>query len=402
MKRIYEDVVVDHISSNRQMLFIMGPRQVGKTTTTQAVGTLQPDFFYYNWDNDNDRQILLKGTTEIASQSKLEALTEKPPLIVFDEIHKFKKWKQLLKGLYDSYPNQAHILATGSAKLNVYRRGGDSLMGRYFPFRFHPLSIAEIVNPTIPSTELRLEPQKISPEDLEKLLTFGGYPDPFINGTARFYNRWKNTRLEKLFKEDIRDLTRVQEIDQLQTMALLLQNQVGQNTTYDSLAGKVRVSANTIRSWLSILKSLYFCFDIRPWSKNVTRSLIKEPKYYLWDWSLCEDPGARIENFVASHLLKAVHFWTDFGFGEYDLHYLRDKSQREVDFVITKNKKPWMLIEVKSAERPLSPSLKYYQDMIQAPYAFQLAFDAPFVNKNCFESSTPKVVPATTFLSQLI
>ena len=402
MKRIYEAVILDHIKLYRQMLFIMGPRQVGKTTTTYNVGELWKNFTYYNWDKDEDREIILSGASAIAQQAKLENLAKKAPLLIFDEIHKFKKWKLFLKGLYDSYPNQAHILATGSAKLNVYRRGGDSLMGRYFPFRFHPLSIAEIVNPSIPKTEIRSKPKQISDHDFDKLLKYGGYPDPFINGTDRFYNRWKNLRLEKLFKEDIRDLTRVQELDQLQTMALLLQNQIGQNTSYESLAKKVRVSSNTIRNWFSILKNIYYCFEVRPWSKNITRSLLKEPKYYLWDWSLCEDPGARAENFVASHLLKAVHFWTEYGFGDYDLYYLRDKDQREVDFVITKNKQPWILIEVKNSMQNLSPSLIYFQQMIQAPYAFQLTFDTPFINKNCFISSRPIIVPAKTFLSQLI
>ena len=403
MKRIYEKVIIDHIKNYRQMLFVMGPRQVGKTTTCYNVGESWKNFFYFNWDREEDREQILKGANEIAARANLDSLTKKEPVIIFDEIHKFKKWKLFLKGFYDSYPNKAHVLATGSAKLNVYRRGGDSLMGRYFPFRFHPFSVAEIVNTTIPESEIRPEPKKISDEDFEKLWKFGGYPDPYITGTERFYNRWKKLRLEKLFKEDIRDLTRVQELDQLQIMANLIQSQVGQNTIYDSLAKKVRVSSNTIRNWFSILTNIYYCFEVRPWSKNVTRSLLKEPKYYLWDWSLCDDIGARSENFVALHLLKAVHFWTDYGLGDYDLYYLRDKDQREVDFVITKNKKPWILVEVKNSEQNLSPSLIYFKDMLKVEYAFQVVFNMPYVNKSCFDvQDKPLVVPAKTFLSQLI
>lgn len=402
MQRIYEAVILEHIRQYRQMLFLMGPRQVGKTTTTYQVGKKWKNFIYYNWDKDVDRAAILAGTTAIAQRAHLAHLTKKAPLLIFDEIHKFKNWKLFLKGLYDSYPHQAHILATGSAKLNVYRRGGDSLMGRYFPFRFHPLSVAEIVNPVLPRSELRPTPKKIKSTDFAKLWQFGGYPDPFINGTERFYNRWQTLRLEKLFREDIRDLTRVQELDQLQMMATLLQHQVGQNTTYDSLAKKVRVSSNTIRNWLTILKHLYYCFELRPWSKNITRSLLKEPKYYLWDWSLCENVGARAENFVAAHLLKAVHFWTDYGFGAYELYYLRDKEQREVDFLITKNQQPWLLVEVKHAEQQLSPNLVYFQQQTQAPYAIQVNFSLPFVAKSCFAAQQPVVVPVTTFLSQLI
>ncbi|HLB93989.1 MAG TPA: ATP-binding protein [Candidatus Babeliales bacterium] len=402
MKRIYEAVILEHIKRERQMLFIMGPRQVGKTTTTQKVGLVWKKYHYYNWDRDTDRKLIRRGVTPLANQLQLTASTKPTPLLIFDELHKYRPWKLFLKGLYDSYPHQAHILATGSAKLNVYRRGGDSLMGRYFSFRFHPLSIAEIVDPSLPKGVIRKKPKPISAHAFEKLIKFGGYPDPFINGTVRYYNRWKKLRLEKLFREDIRDLTRVQELDQLQLMARLLQAQIGQNTSYDSLAKKVRVSSNTIRNWFGILKDLYYCFEVRPWSKNITRSLLKEPKYYLWDWSLCADLGALAENFVASHLLKAVHFWTDYGFGDYELYYLRDKDQREVDFLIVKDQQPWILVEVKNSTQGLSPALGYFQQMTGAPHAFQLSFTAPFVAKNCFEIRRPTIVPASTFLSQLI
>jgi hypothetical protein len=174
-------------------------------------------------------------------------------------------------------------------------------------------------------------------------------------------------------------------------------------TNYSELAKKIHVSSETVRRWIETLKALYYCFSIQPWTTNISKSLLKEPKIFLWDWSLAEDKGQRLENFVASHLLKAVHFWTDRGFGDYELYFLRDKEQREVDFLVTKDKKPWFLVEVKSSSHQgISKSLYYFQEQTGAPHAFQVAFDLPYVQKDCFSHKKPLIVPATTLLSQLI
>ncbi|MCB1108775.1 MAG: DUF4143 domain-containing protein, partial [Chlamydiia bacterium] len=168
-------------------------------------------------------------------------------------------------------------------------------------------------------------------------------------------------------------------------------------------ATKLRVSDNTVKNWLKALKGLYYCFEITPWSKNVIRSLIKEPKYYLWDWSLCKDSGARAENFIASHLLKAVHFWNDYGFGEFGLYFVRNKDKKEVDFLVSKDNKPWFLVEVKAhRNKELSPALIDFHRELKTEYALQVVVDLPYVNKSCFASKMPIIVPAKTFLSQLI
>ena len=172
--------------------------------------------------------------------------------------------------------------------------------------------------------------------------------------------------------------------------------------TYQTLAKALWITAKTARRWVNALKAVYYCFLVRPWSKNISRSLIKEPKIYLYDWSLCNDLGARAENFVAQHLLKAVHYWTDHGLGDYGLYYLRDKDKREVDFLVTRNDKPWFLAEVKNGSRTLSPHLEYFQKMTGAEHAFQICMDLDYVDRNCFSYHQPIVVPAITFLSQLI
>lgn len=402
LKRIYEAVVEEHLMANRQMLFLVGPRQVGKTTISLEVSETYKPHFYFNWDVQSDRTKILEGPDAVARAMQLDTLRSSLPLVVFDELHKYGKWKTFLKGFFDKYSKSVHIIVTGSARLDVYKAGGDSLMGRYFSYRLHPLSVGEILDPTLKETEIS-EPKKINDEEFSNLITFGGFPEPFLKQTSQFYTRWKKTRAQQLFEGDLRDLTRIQELGQIQVLAEVLRQQVGQLTSYTELAKKVNVSIDTIRRWLDTLKAFYYCYTLQPWSKNVVRSLLKEPKVYLWDWSFIADVGARAENFIASHLLKAVHFWTDRGWGDYGLYFLRDKEKREVDFLISKNGKPWFLVEAKnSSNGSPSQSLYYFQKMLGVEFAIQVAIEMDYVDRSCFESSRPIIVPAKTLLSQLL
>lgn len=294
-------------------------------------------------------------------------------------------------------------MVTGSARLDVYRAGGDSLMGRYFPYRLHPMSIAEIVNPVIRENEIAPMPKKIADEDFYALFNFGGFPEPFLRRSIQFYSRWKKLRSQQLFQEDLRELTRIHELGQIQILAELIKQQAGQLMNYSTFAKKINVSVDTIKRWIQTLKSFYFCFTIQPWTKNITRSLLKEPKIYLWDWALIDDEGAKVENFIASHLLKAVDFWNDRGLGDYGLFYLRDKEKREVDFLIVRQGKPWILVEAKNSDNSgISPALYYYQDLTKADFAFQVVLKMDYVDRNCFLDHKPRIVPAKTFLSQLV
>ena len=402
MKRSYEEVIEEHLTQNRQMLFLMGLRQVGKTTTSLEVSSLKSNHYYFNWDNQAHRLLIMEGQEAIAKHMNLDKMQMEPSVVVFDEIHKFPKWKDFLKGFFDVYGKATKIIVTGSARLDVLKFGGDSLMGRYFLYRLHPLSIREIMDTSLSDEEIK-PPKQISDKDLEDLLVFGGFPEPFIQKNTRFYNRWKKLRFKQLFQEDLQDITNIQEVGQLQVLTELLKKQAGQLVTYSQLAKKIHVSGETVRRWIETLKALYYCFSIQPWSKNVSRSLLKEPKVFLWDWSLVLDKGQRLENFVASHLLKAIHFWTDRGFGDYSLYFLRDKEKREVDFLVTKNDQPWFLVEVKaSSHTGLSKSLFHFQKETKARHALQVAFDLAYIDQNCFSYNEPVIVPASTFLSQLI
>ncbi len=403
MKRQYGDVLVSHFSSLQQMVMVSGPRQVGKTTLARAMRS-ERELFYFNWDDFDDRELLLQGGKALAQHIGLDQLRPYTPLLVLDEIHKFSKWKQLVKGFYDKYQGQCHILITGSARMDVYKKGGDSLMGRYFNYRLHPLSVREVMNVTQVDdhTDIRM-PQVLPNEDFEALLTWGGFPEPYLKRDRRFFNRWSKLREQQLLQEDVRELTQVQGLAQLEVLAVLLKHQAGQLTSYSNLAKKVRVSVDTIRRWLGILEAMYYCFTIRPWTKNITRSLLKEPKYYLWDWAQCTDIGARNENFIASHLLKAVHYWSDTGLGDYELFFLRDKEKREVDFLVSKDGEAWFIVEVKSSmNQPLSSSLEVFAKQLKVDHVFQVAIDGEYVDKNVFDLKHPVIVPAKTFLSQLV
>ncbi|HEY4662889.1 MAG TPA: ATP-binding protein [Candidatus Humimicrobiaceae bacterium] len=402
IKRIYTSVINEHFKNHRQMIFLSGPRQAGKTTVSLMAKEFTSQFSYLNWDNLDHRKIVLEGVESVASFAGLDRLTLEEPIIVFDEIHKYSKWKTFLKGFFDTYKEKVKIIVTGSSRLDIYKKGGDSLMGRYFPYRLHQLSIAELQRVELSGKEINVPLQSKS-NDFEKLLKNGGFPEPFIKNNPRFLNRWKTLRQEQLIREDLRDLSRIQELGQIEILAEILKHQSGQLTNYSSIAKKVNASSDTIRRWIKTLQSFFYCFTVQPWSKNIPRSLIKEPKIYLWDWINVEEEGSRVENLVASHLLKAVHFWTDCGFGQYDLWFIRDKERREVDFLVSQDKKPWFLIEVKlSSNGGISKNLAYFQDKIKAKHAFQVVFDMDYIPRDCFKHSEPIIVPAQTFLTQLV
>lgn len=401
MERTYHSVIQEHIEKYDQMIFLSGPRQVGKTTLAQSLKNTTDYFLYLNWDDTDDRERILQGPNAILADLKLDKLLMKKPILVFDEIHKYPKWKNYVKGIYDHHKNQLKIVVTGSSRLNAYRRGGDSLMGRYFLYRLHPFSIGELL-----STKLReeplLKPSKLNDAQYEALFKFGGFPEPFLKQETRFYNRWEGLRHQQLLKDDLREISEIQELAQLEILTILIAKQSGQLCNFSQFSKKVRVQDTTIRRWINVLEELYYCFRIKPWAKNVTRSLIKEPKLYLWDWSKVDDSGARVENLVAAHLHKAIHYWTDTGIGKYELFYLRDKEKREVDFLITQNATPWMLIEVKSSSNEsLSPSLYHFAKQLNPQYTFQLAYDMPYIDFDIAKLKQPMVIPMRTFLSQL-
>ena len=403
MNRIYETLLTDHFASMRQMAFLSGPRQSGKTTLAKMA---LPDARYFSYDAPHDSLLIQRGGDAIASSLSLSQDEKRANQgsVIFDEIHKFPRWKNMLKGFFDVYGDNRRlkIAVTGSARLNVYKRGGDSLMGRYFLYRLHPLSVGELGSTEIDTNDIFRKPVDVEVSTVESLLQLGGFPEPFLNGTMKFKARWHRMRLEQLFTEDIRDLSRVQDIRQIRQLSELLAARVSGGVNVAALSSDLGASQPTVANWISLLESIYFSYEVRPWHNNVASSIRKQPKIYLWDWSQVADEGARKENFVASHLMKAVHWWTDCGLGEFELCYIRDKMQREVDFLVVRDGKPFMLVECKSSySETLSPSLVHFKKVLNVPLAWQVAFDRPVSDFVPDESTSPSRISVADLMKIL-
>ena len=373
---------------DQKMAFISGPRQVGKTTLGKQL--LKDIRNYFSWDQTEFRKIWNQFPEKI-----LEKIGKGP--VLFDEIHKDRKWKSKIKGIYDSHSNELPILITGSAKLDVYRKGSDSLLGRYIPYRLHPFSVAENSNPSFPNHILQKFKVSYKWEDL---LCLGGYPEPLLRGTEKKAQRWSRLRLDRLAYEEIRDIKVLSDLNAFRVLLDLIPEKVGSLFSFNSLKEDVGVAYGTVRDWVLLSEILYYGFFIKPYAKKFKRAIRSEPKFYLYDILQINEKAKRTENLAALHLLKACHFWTDIGEGFFDLSFVRDKEKREVDFLIVKNNKPWILIECRSKSKNLSPHLIYYAKKLKTPLNFQLV-DEPRYDKQ-HPISNIRVMGYEKFFSGLV
>ncbi|MCC5816156.1 MAG: ATP-binding protein [Leptospira sp.] len=332
------------------MVFIGGPRQVGKTTLSlQFLKPSKPSNpNYMNWDNLEDKSKILKNQLPLSA-----------PILVLDEIHKYRLWRNLLKGLYDKFHSDTKFIVTGSARLDYYRRGGDSLLGRYRYFRLHPFSLPEYS-------------KNLSQKDLDTLLKFGGFPEPLFEQDEDNHRIWIRDRMAKVILEDLRDLENVKEVSLVLLLAETLPSKVGSPLSLKSMEEDLQVSMPTIKRWLQLLEWMYYCYQIRPYGSPKIRAVKKLQKVYLWDWSQVEDKGARFENLVAGHLLKYCHFIEDTKGYTMELCYLRDTDGREIDFVVLQNKKPIFAVECKSGDKDISKHIGYFRDRTAIPAFYQV------------------------------
>jgi len=348
MKRYLESYLKKDL--NKKILLISGPRQSGKTTLSKMI---TESYDYLNFDNTDNRPDFIEKSWDRNKE-----------LIIFDEAHKMKKWKSWLKGIYDSEGIPPGLLVTGSARLDTYRKAGDSLAGRFFQFRLHPLDLKEI-NSIIKPSDMEKE--------LEKMMNTGGFPEPYLEADLRFYNRWKKSHLDIIIKQDLIDLEKVQEISSIETLIQLLKKRVGSPVSYSSLARDLQCSDKTVKHWCTILENMYVIFKVIPYHKNIARSTLKSPKFYFYDTGqVTEDYSLRLENTVACALLKEIHFREDC-FGEsMQLYYLRNKEGREIDFLITNNDKPQIMIEVKWGDKSISPNFNTFSQYFPGVKKIQL------------------------------
>lgn len=359
-----------------KMVFLGGPRQVGKTTLAVTFLPTQSkeDPGYLTWDSRIDRLILQK-----------EQLPLQHKLLVLDEVHKYKHWRNLVKGYFDKLFPKINFLVTGSARLDLYRHGGDSLHGRYFYHRLHPLSLCEInKNPT--------------PSDLRDLLNFGGFPEPFLKGSKSFLARWQKSRIDRIFQEDIRDLESVKDLACLELLFDALPERQTSPISLRSIARDLEVSHDSVSHWLDIFERMYLIFRVSPYGGPKIRAVKKEQKLYFWDWTHASDEGTRFENLVAQQLLKYCHHLEDTEGAKMELRYLRDIDGREVDFVVLSKRQPLFAVECKTGNKKVSPSCSYYRLRTQIPRFYQVHLGTEDFGD---ENSGTRVLPFTKFCVEL-
>ncbi|MFH1729668.1 MAG: ATP-binding protein [Pseudomonadota bacterium] len=382
-QRYLKDFINKLALERYKMAFISGPRQCGKTVLSKMILNENKLGSYNNWDDIDFRRIWTKNPKLI--YDNIDSKNINKSIVVLDEIHKERTWKNRLKGLFDT-KSPCKIIVTGSARLNVYKKGGDSLMGRYLNFRLHPFTVGEL------HKTVKLKPneiikqifkEKIPTQNQSKkyfktiidLMNLGGFPEPFLEGSEEIARIWRSGRHEKIVREDLRDLSRISELSKVEMLMTLLPAKVSNPMSIQSLREDLEVAHETCSRWLNYLKELYFIFELKPYYKSISRSLKKEEKIYLWDWSELKEKGALYENMLASHLLKSVHFWNDTGKGSFDLHYLRDKEKREIDFLITNDKLPWLAIEAKLKKHELDNNNLAFIKKVNCKHYIQLVLE---------------------------
>lgn len=335
MKRYLNDFIAKDLSE--KIVILTGARQSGKTTLSKQIN---PSYDYLNYDSADNRVMMSQKSWD-----------RKKSIIIFDELHKMKGWKRWLKGVYDTEGIPPQLLVTGSARLDTYKKMGDSLAGRYFQFRLHPIDLKEGIKYYSNDVD----------QVFKQLWECSGFPEPFVRGDSTFYRRWRRSHLDIILRQDLIDLYTGHDIKSIETLVVLLKNRIGSSVSYSNLARDLQRDPNTIKRWLQLLEDLYIIFRVTPYHKKIARSLLKEPKYYFYDFVYAEEEGARLENLVACSLLKEIQFIEDTLGLDASLHYLRTKDGKEIDFLICIEKKPTHIIEVKWSDDSPATGFTYFQ-----------------------------------------
>lgn len=363
--RYLTDAIRRDALARRKIAMVSGPRQVGKSTLAKSLLSSPHNYFLYDEEDFRRRW----------SKSPAEAISGRGEgVVVLDEIHKDRKWKLKLKGLYDTRGRESPLIVTGSARLEHFRKGSDSLMGRYFPYRLLPFTVAE--------GAISVSPDEVGQNrrvnfPWEDVVRFGGFPEPLLGSSEQEAQRWSRLRIDRLVLEDSRDFLNISDLNAFRVLIDLLPERVGSLLSVNSLREDVGKAYATVRSWLGVLDALYYSFTIRPYAARLNRALRAEPKLYLLDTLAIPAALAskRMENQVALHLLKACTYWTDTAQGEFDLRFIRTKERREVDFFVLRDRKPWMLVECKTGEKEPAKDLIAFTKILKPVHSFQLISD---------------------------
>lgn len=408
MERLIGTYLFDPELTAGKMIFLSGPRQVGKTTFARAwLKSAGSEGTYFNWD---DPSVMLAYTRNPLHFHNIidENFKGKRVPVVFDEIHKQRGWRNLLKGLFDAQGERIDLLVTGSARLGFIQKSGDSLLGRYFSFQMFPLGLPEVIahfsfilrdeRPLADGKRLaalaREASKKESEGGLALLVKFGGFPEPLVRGSERFHRRWQAEYKKLLTKDEIRDISRVSDLKGIETLVELLPTKVGSPLSIPSLSSDLNRKYDTVKNWLEMLEALYMVFTLRPWHKNISRAIKKEKKLYFSDWSFISDSGRKFENLIAMALCRMAARFTESGIGQFEICYIRDREKREVDFVLVKDNVPIALFEAKTADSIVSAGASYFSHKLSIPL-FQIALRAKKVE---MFSGDRFLIPAANFL----
>lgn len=392
------------LESGKGMIFLAGPRQAGKTTLARIISDSFANNLYFNWDIVDHRIRLLENPVFFES---VELKDQSVPLIILDEIHKYKDWKNYLKGIFDQFRGKYKFLISGSGRLDIYQKGGDSLAGRYYLFHLWPFTISELGGQNSTIEKFLEDPLYITMKKKDKLReiwnrlsVLSGFPEPYLSNKITTYRRWSNTYSKQLIREDIRDLTGIKSIGSIETLYHMLPSKIASPISIPSFACDLKVTYNSINSWLSAFERFFLVFSISPWSKRIARAIQKERKVYLWDIPRIKEPSARFENMVAIELFRAVTAWNDLGYGQFALNFIKNKEQQEVDFLIVDGDEPVLLIKTKLANTTPSPVLIKFQNALNIP-AVQLVNEGDGYRMFSNNGQPILVAPAFQWLAQL-
>jgi predicted AAA+ superfamily ATPase len=386
----FHDLLLRERLPHCRTAFVSGPAQVGRTTSCKALSTR-----YLDWDDVAHRLLILKGPEAVAKHLDLDRSRE--VTVVFDNLQGHRGWKDFLRKFQLRCSSRVRVVVT------LLSHQG-KLPSRSSLVRINPWTVGECARKGLVATPIEV-PAAVSEEDWMALLEHGGFPEPFRKRDARFTQRWHARRQTDLIDHALPRLAAVRDPSLLQMLGLLLSDRSANPIVYSDLSRQLGVSVDTVTRWVGLLVELQYGFCVRPWFSGVPKALRKEPRWFLRDWSAVLDPSARMRTLVACHLLKAVEGWTDLGFGRFELRYVRDKLQREVDFLVLRDRKPWFLVAV-AGESPrggVAPSvLGHFQRVTRARHAFHMVMAAAFSSADCFALEEPAVVSARTLLSQLL
>jgi len=367
MKRPMYQRMFQDLSGYKQMVFVAGPMQAGKTFLTKMIAQKFTNSYYFNWDIIDEKRKLIENPS---FYENINLKDDSTPLVIFDELHKFPDWKNYLKNVFDRDKDNFKFIVSGSGRLDLFQKGGDSLAGRYLLFHLWPFTLAELSGSNLNFEKFIKNPLKInlkkntSIQIWEDLKLYSGFPDPYLQKDARFYKIWSNTYKKQLLREDIRDLSSLRSSENVEILYSLLPSKIGSLLSMANLSRDIKVSFDSIKSWLALFENFFMVFRISPWTAKISRAITKEKKIYLFDYASIDSKGAKFENMVALELYRAVSNWNDTGLGEFSLNFIRNREKQEVDFVLIKKNKPFLLIETKLSNDTPGKSLIKFQNML--------------------------------------